>query len=359
MRQHLIIASIMYLIFSTSVNAFVFREVNYKWGTPKLEVMNYESMHGDSFLIKNDEKSLIYRIQSDSLINIVAYAFDDLGLHSATYFCETEENKIKTIYKNFKNDLISNIGKPIFEEGDGCGFLIEDAFIALGRHDKDPVIFISFSPSKEITQAGQKSNTQTEKKSMPNNSSKTEYQNETAASDIGGWLFLNWGMNINEVNKKFHENYVDFRELSPTGCSFTCSLRTDIDKHYNGFDGLSDLYFNNGIIKNYTVYLVGGGSHGDVMFFDNKLFGREIIYDFSENEEILKKLKEKYPEGTISLQQDDDGRNRMMFRYESEHQLVFTYPSGWGFIYFYDNNVIQEINNKMATIMDSAQKRDF
>ena len=138
MKKILITITVLYFITLSTANAFVFRGVDYKWGTNKIDVMNYESMIPGATLVENNTDNLVYQIQSEWGPAEVIYKFKDSRLSEAGIVFNLEDDFMTNyiVYHRIKKALENSIGKPLTEKQYVSAFKTEDAFITI-VFDKD------------------------------------------------------------------------------------------------------------------------------------------------------------------------------------------------------------------------------
>ena len=177
--------------------------------------------------------------------------------------------------------------------------------------------------------------------------------------DRGGWKYLKWGMTFDEVEELFKKANSKYVLRSHGGCFLIVAIR----KAENETLDCSPLGQE---VEEISTDL--GDPDGVVYFFKNQLFGRfvEVPLDIN-NEEIIQSLKTKYPKGKVKTVVRDGLDWEYYLKYESKRIIknkikVFEYKSknlyvfGGRGIYFYDPEILKQIENRVLILQKGKKK---
>lgn len=107
MKIKIIIILIAALIAVSTADAFVFRGIEYKWGTHRVDVMRYESMLEDSELVEDEPGSLAYQYTTKDGPAVALYFFEGDRLKQALIYIETKYSLLTNyvVFHQIKNHL--------------------------------------------------------------------------------------------------------------------------------------------------------------------------------------------------------------------------------------------------------------
>ena len=153
MKIKIITILIAALVAVSTADTFVFRGVDYKWGTHRIDVMNYESMMEDSELVEDDPGSLAYQYTTKDGPAVALYFFEGDRLKQALIYIETKYDYLTNyvVFHKIKKSLEDSIGDPINETTNDCLYQIDDTFVYLKfEHDNLGQIGINFLPASSM-----------------------------------------------------------------------------------------------------------------------------------------------------------------------------------------------------------------
>jgi hypothetical protein len=156
MKIKIIIIMIAALIVVSTADAFVFRGIEYKWGTHRVDVMSYESMMEDSELVEDEPASLVYQFTTKDGPAVAVYSFEGDRLKQAFIYIETKYSLLTNyvVFHQIKKSFEGSIGDPINETTDNCLYQIDDTLVYLWfERDELGQIAINFQPTSSIENA--------------------------------------------------------------------------------------------------------------------------------------------------------------------------------------------------------------
>ncbi|MBA4348674.1 MAG: hypothetical protein C0415_01610 [Thermodesulfovibrio sp.] len=171
-----------------------------------------------------------------------------------------------------------------------------------------------------------------------------------AIAQEDGWKDLKWGMTFAEIKKIY-------KDENGKKCN-NASLETYIQEIYVG---IKELFYPGDLPKNELVELFCNDWYTGVFFFKGKFFGKVVKVDLSEKpaqEEIMKRLKEKYPKGKISYGtgvSSSKGKFRYpIFEYTSNTVKVFNNDYE---LYFYDLKTLNALLNSYTKNLQQIEEQ--
>jgi hypothetical protein len=147
------------------------------------------------------------------------------------------------------------------------------------------------------------------------------------------WTLLPWGLNLEELNRVFKEEY-------KTGQIREDKDRSEIEFQYSPTKSLKVRKGKVVALLSSTESLTSGRLYGYA--FEGKIFGRVILFkDHPEffPETVLRKLKGQYPLGTIS-RNFSTPRSNLFFEYKSDQLYVFSTERG---VFYYEPLVLEKV----------------
>jgi hypothetical protein len=147
------------------------------------------------------------------------------------------------------------------------------------------------------------------------------------------WTLFPWGLNLEELNRAFKEEY-------KTGQIREDKDRSEIEFQYSPTKSLKIRKGKVVALLSLTDSLTSGRLYGYA--FEGKIFGRVILFkDHPEffPETVQRKLKEHYPLGKIN-RNFSTPRSNPYFEYKSDQLFVFSTERG---VFYYEPFVLEKV----------------